>query len=666
MAYSQPSGKMLAFPDDAQYEIKMTTTKNGYSSPVMTANSDEERGKKRVELEEGTNAIMVGVDASNPYWYYIKLGAASDVIYCINVAGSDAGVATINSAENKEKEERADKIVRQNDTYSYVFDQENVTSTLDEIQETTSAPTGDVILIGTTNPSEINLTYRTQTANNMIVTVSAYGSPPQWTQYADPRIMSVRREKIDLEYTVGRRYAETVISQPTILSLCPGIIEFNAKAIAAETNYDDVSQLIMGATENLGDLKDALNGMSGKLVRFTPTWDPQSRAVMSTGTSANVSGYIAYVNTLSKIFVAYLGRNADINNNSQELHGASPDAAGQDLGPLQNRLVPKIGGYYKDLDWKEIDGKVDNSIFLFENGSAEQLNYPFVNFYVSGQLSVDESFDTTVRSSTIEDMLNGQVGATMKDIAFITGRAIGNSLVEEDVQRLMSESSSKFGGILGNIFKDGMEFFRGGKVVLPQIVDDCTYGKSCQFTCKFISPAGDVESIFWNVIAPYFHLLPFVLPQQIGSSLDMYSYPFMCKAACKGLFNCPMGVVRGFRVNRGGSDNELWTNEGIPTEIEVQFEITPLYTKLMLSENNSLGGPAKFIKNTGLQEYVATLTGVDMRLGELDLKVQTALSLVRGWFVNIPDAIMSNVMHSIGLYDLLHNAKELNFFFNRF
>ena len=143
----------------------------------------------------------------------------------------------------------------------------------------------------------------------------------------------------------------------------------------------------------------------------------------------------------------------------------------------------------------------------------------------------------------------------------------------------------------------------------------------------------------------------------------MYSYPFMCRATCKGLFNCPMGVFRGFRINRGGSDNELWTNEGLPTEIEVQFEITPLYTKLMLSDNSTLAGSAKFIKNTGLQEYVGTLTAVDIRLGELDLRVTTALSLVRGWFNNIPDSIIQYALNKTHVADIIHGINELEFLF---
>lgn len=651
---------MVSFSNEAIYEIVLDKEITTYRAPVRSNDSGEAASKKKDVLPYDAKLTVLGVDENDPYWLYVK--DVSGETHYINTS-SEGTCSIVGKADNIEKSKLAISELENDPRFAKYFgyvEDEKISSTMSAEGNSYEDLAGDVILTGTTSPQEIDLMYATQTSNAMIVAISAYGSPPQWTKYADPRIMSVTREKVKLTYTVGRRYAETVIAQPTILSLCPGIIEFNANIVSQDTDFDSVSELIRGATESaVGDLKNQLQNISGSLVRFTPTWDKASFAVMSGGASANVTGYMAFVNTLSKVFVTYLGRNYKIKN----MLTGDTDAAGSDLGPLSERNVPKLNCTYSNLDWDEIDGKVDNSLWAFTKGaSSDNLNYPYVNFYVSGQISSDESFDTTVRSSTLEDSINGGIDATLKDIAFITGRAIGNELVEEDISNLISDQGS-YGGILGNLFKDGMEFLRGGKVVLPQIVDDCTYGKTCQFTCKFVSPSGDVESIFWNVFAPYFHLLPFILPQQIGSSLDMYSYPFMCRAACKGLFNCPMGVLRGFRVNRGGSDNELWTNEGLPTEIEVQFEITPLYTKLMLSENHTFGGPAKFIKNTGLQEYIGTLTGVDMRLGELDLRINTALALVKGWFNDIPDSLINGILHKTHVYNIIHSINEAAFLF---
>ena len=635
---------------DEQFYITVTEKKETYKAPFTKENSDEEAFKRGMIAQPDTRAVVTDISDNDPFWWYVT-ERDTGLSYWINTSGNDVSVDK--DDENQAAWAKASAKFSELTSASY---ETSTTEEQDQAEYNASLNLeGDVILTGSTsNPEGINNLYKSQAQNILTIAMAAYGSPPQWTKYADPRILGITRSDVNLQYVLGRRYAETVVAQPTILSVCPGIIEFNSNALKSDTNFDTLGELIMNGT-NASDLKDSLSNLSGSLVRFTPTWEPASFAKMASGTNTNVTGYMAYVNTLSKVFVTYLGRNAEIGT----VDGG--DANGYDSGPLSQRTVPKLGCKYSDIDWEEIDGKVDYSIFG-ATGNVEGLNYQYMNFYVSGQLSVDETFDTTVRSSSLEDMLNGQLSSQLKDIAFITGRTIGNDLVESDLKQVMSDAGS-FSGLIGNLIGDGMEVFRGGKVILPQIVDDCTYGKTCQFTCKFISPAGDVESIFWNVIAPYFHLMPFIIPQQIGSSIDMYSYPFMCRATCKGLFNCPMGVFRGFRINRGGSDNELWTNEGLPTEIEVQFEITPLYTKLMLSENKTLAGSAKFIKNTGLQEYIGTLTAVDIRLGELDLKITTALSLTRGWFNNIPDSIVQYALNKTHVADIIHSINELEFLF---
>lgn len=639
----------MKLSDDAKFCISITGTKETYKAPV-TGDFTNAEDLHNSTIYEGSRLVVTDISDKDPFWWYVT-ERDTGLSYWINTSGNDISVDS-----DDENLAAYEKFCQENTSSLNASYQSSTTDEQDAQEyEENSNLEGDVILTGSTsNPNTINNVYKSQAQNMLTLAMAAYGSPPQWTKYADPRIISIARNDVNLQYVLGRRYAETVVAQPTILSVCPGIIEFNSNSLKNDTNFDTLGELLTNAT-NASDVKDSLKNVSGNLVRFTPTWEPASFAKMASGSKASVTGYMAYVNTLSKVFVTYLGRNAEIGTTD------NGDANGYDSGPLSQRTVPKLGCKYSDLNWEDIDGKVDYSIFG-ATGNVEGLNYQYVNFYVSGQLSVDETFDTTVRSSSLEDLLNGQLSSVMKDIAFITGRTIGDNLVESDVQQVMSDSGS-FSGILGSLLGDGMEALRGGKVILPQIVDDCTYGKTCQFTCKFVSPAGDVESVFWNVIVPYFHLMPFIIPQQVGTSIDMYSYPFMCRATCKGLFNCPMGVFRGFRINRGGSDNELWTNEGLPTEIEVQFEITPLYTKLMLSENSTFAGAAKFIKNSGLQEYVGTLTAVDIRLGELDLKITTALSLTRGWFNNIPDSIFQYALNKTHVADIIHGINELEFLF---
>ena len=60
-----------------------------------------------------------------------------------------------------------------------------------------------------------------------------FGMPPQWTPYVDPRA--------NFESAlVGRRYAETILSSPSILSLCPGKLEYSQGLIDDFTSDADM------------------------------------------------------------------------------------------------------------------------------------------------------------------------------------------------------------------------------------------------------------------------------------------------------------------------------------------------------------------------------------------------------------------------------------------
>lgn len=132
---------------------------------------------------------------------------------------------------------------------------------------------------------------------------------------------------------------------------------------------------------------------------------------------------------------------------------------------------------------------------------------------------------------------------------------------------------------------------------------------------KFIAPYGDVEDIYLHCFAPLIHLLPFVFPQQYDR--NMYTFPFLCKVSCKGFFNSDMCVISNFQFTKGGSDNKAYNAQGLPKEIDVSFDITPLYNVMMLPDPIRHQF-ASF--NTALNEYLAVLCGVDLTVRNFDLE----------------------------------------------
>ena len=96
--------------------------------------------------------------------------------------------------------------------------------------------------------------------------------------------------------------------------------------------------------------------------------------------------------------------------------------------------------------------------------------------------------------------------------------------------------------------------------------------------------------------------------------------------------NCEMGIITSFRVQRGGSDDTQWTLGKLATEADVTMDVTPLYSSLMISATSQ---PFGFFKNDGLQEYLGTICGVNMKGDVGLLKLNIATTLLRGFVVDI-------------------------------
>ena len=223
----------------------------------------------------------------------------------------------------------------------------------------------------------------------------------------------------------------------------------------------------------------------------------------------------------------------------------------------------------------------------------------------------------------IEDIINSSVGSAVKDIAYFMGGVVDGDLQKE--LDTWKDTTAKSLGSLGNLVSMATEVFKGARLVFPQIVDDCTFGRDAQFTVRFVAGSSDIEARYL-MRCEFNHLLALVLPRQVKGKIDMYTTPFLVRGLCKGRWNCEMGVITGFQVTYGGQDDGAWTQDSQPTEIEASFSVTPLYSKLALSSFDD--AQTWFLRNTGLIEYIITNCGVDLRLSQLDMKVEMAASFL--------------------------------------
>ena len=483
----------------------------------------------------------------------------------------------------------------------------------------------------------------------LLLAVKAFGAPPQSTPYADPRIISLKTN-FGPTILIGRKFADVIISNPTIVSLCPGIVKYNS-ILAGTFDAVDEDSIVEQATQALSSDKN------GKICEFQPCWYSSVKSQ---------PGYLKFVNALNTISAIAMSRQK-INDDES--------------ASLADRTFPGSSSKYKDFDWVHYDepdndverifggnssggistdnsivenakavlGYIGNAVDSVINEVSEAIGtYKYINFYCSGSGTVRESFETSVRSSSLEDTINGSLSSVIKEVAFYTGGLIGDN-AKSDIDQWIAETSDSLGSGIGGLLANATELFSGGRLVFPQIVDDCTYGKECQFTVRFVAGSGNCEARYL-MRCEFNHLLAFILPKQLKGTIDMYTTPFLVRAVCKGRFSCELGVITGVQVSYGGQDDMAWTADGQPTEMEVTFSITPLYTKLYMTSIDDIKG--MFLKNTGMMEYLLVNSGVDLRIPQMQMKIEILKGLSSGY-------VTSN-LNPENIFESLANSKLAN------
>ena len=451
-----------------------------------------------------------------------------------------------------------------------------------------------------------------------------FGLPPQWTPYVDRRLDFGR-------YLVGRRYTETIMVSPTILSLCPGKIKVSdglAGAMESLSNGESISK-------SIGDAMTS--GVTDPFWDFEENWNGKN-------------GYIRYCNVLC----AYAAICMSI---------AEGDPADGGEYKLSDRTPPWGGSRYGEIDVSEflspetpntisealfgsstIPGTFKDAVSSALNNfvaTASNLDMHYVHFNANGQLNTREDFSTELRSSMIEDAINGVVNNTIKDVAFIMNGKISSD-VQADLDEYVNLASASLGGTLGTLLSTATEILKGGQVSFPQIIDKVSWGREFTFSVKFVSVYGDIESRFLNVVMPYLCLACLFLPKQLPATVDMYAYPPVVRAFARGVYACQCGVVTNVSVRRGGENDTAWTASGQPMEIDVDFSIKAIHQNLMQSNSK-----VWFAKNVGLQLYIGTICGIDMTVPQTELVKMTMESFGKGFFMDIPRNISYNIYKKI-------------------
>lgn len=387
-----------------------------------------------------------------------------------------------------------------------------------------------------------------------------FGIPYQFLDTVDPRVGNSE---------IGVKYSDKILSKMPLLFLTPCRQVFMPEA-SAETRESTLSQLLGGA-----GIKD---GASEVCKYYT--------------TESAYDKYYLYVNKMCQQMCKFSGK-------------------GDEKVQIGRNKIQKL----KNVDWYHIKNSSFENYF-----NANQA----VVFYLDGFNSRTDSFSNSSMESSLANTVNG-FSDQAKEIRFLLGPDSALTNMMESAGNITSGIMDTLGGtigdlaggMLGNLASKGVNtIVQGGKIIFPKIWQDFSYDRqSFNFTVKLRSPDNDTLSIILNVIIPYLHSLGFVLPIGVVDDPNGFISPFLVKAYSKGMFNIDMGLITGLTATVGAECQ--WNDDGLPTQIDLDFTIEDLYSSLFMTPLGSdgtrpLDDYLHVVRNTAMMDFLSNLAGLNI------------------------------------------------------
>ena len=417
-----------------------------------------------------------------------------------------------------------------------------------------------------------------------------YGIPYQFMETVDRRMG---------ETSFGRKYAEKIVGRMPLLFLTPG-----KQAFMTEFNKSD-KKSVLNKLVDVALNKDNKTSLD-KILSRTGRYYTFEFAYKE---------YFEYVNPMCNITAKLLG--------------------------LASTVID-IGGYSAKLgvfDWS----KVLNSSFKSYFSASEN-----IVFYVNSNTSVSESFSNDTRESSLVSTVNG-LSDGAKEIQFLLGATTGNQIAalnSENYEATLSSINDVIdnylngSGVLKGLAGNMTTVLSGGKLVFPELWSDSDFSRSYDVDIKLRSPDRDPLSLYLNIIVPYIHLLAMTAPRQLNP--NGYSSPFLVRAFYKGLFNVDMGIITNLSVTKGKEMS--WSDNGVPTEMDISLTIKDLYTSMFISNNKDIG---QMINNTALMDYLSNLVGLNLSKPEVTRQLETYAMLIGARVAQYPNKIWTGFEQNI-------------------
>ena len=451
-----------------------------------------------------------------------------------------------------------------------------------------------------------------------------FGSPFQFTNVADHRPFTDNELK-----GFGRKYLENIVAESPILYITPGLPDYMPDA--DQSTKDSIDSFIKARSSG-SNLDDAT---------LTQILNTELRYY---GFISAYSEYMRYVNLLCRVCAHYMGI-AD-----RKVPGYTKTYGEFDWGRWTNinytdqnnnnvsrvGIFEKIGGAFQDA-MESTKDKIVDDIFG---------EYKYVKCYVDPSVSFSESSSNSTQPSQVAGLFDS-LESIVKEVGFFSN---GSGILSGAVDMLQSGTSTIANSATGifdadvsaglsKIIGNATHVISGSNVIFPELWGDSAYNKSYSFTIDLVSPYGDIESNYLNIIVPMMHLIALAMPRQ--TSANSFGSPFLVKLFAKGWFSCDLGIVESISIEKSP---DSWNVHGLPNEVKVNMSVKDLYTSLSVSKAST---PGLFFSNQGLIEFLAVTCGINITQGDIGLKIETIISTFVESLFDIPSNMYDDVIQSI-------------------
>lgn len=420
----------------------------------------------------------------------------------------------------------------------------------------------------------------------MLRYIRAFGSPPRFTREVDPYYDNANG------INTGRAMMSTWFSDPAILSLCPGTVDYLPGFSKKQKNqfWNRIKSSMSGDVLAKSKVDASGTKLSGKLYAFKSAY----------------ADYINVVNLLCRVTADFLG----IGDVDDIIQGSSKKLKNFDYGY-----------YTSPSSMKQSTGIFAETKRALNTAVSDS---SYVHFFINNNgTSVTEDISTQSESTWLETLLGDdqELSQTARTLQFLFGNALSGK-AEKDIDKVLKNAASQ-NSFLGSLANISANYLKGGRLVFPKMISGMSYDKSLSVEMTFTSVYGDKRSIFKQTLVPAMHLLALATPKQLSD--NMYTYPFLVRAYQKGSVNMDLAFIKNLEFVRGGADDASWTVDGLSTTIVARFQIVPLYSNLMVTSSQN---PFLFLNNTSLMEYLGTMCGLDLKANNLSVKIKVAKNLI--------------------------------------